>query len=93
MKLRNRKGQFTHLDREAKTTTERKTFQAGVAELMRKNQANMMTFDVHCQPPSLATEAANLGAKSIDAILRGNVYQAGKYAAEAYHLAQLEASR
>lgn len=91
MKNHNRKGQYAHLDREYKTAYERKAFQDGVAALMAKNQARPMPFDIHCQPPSNASEAARLGADAIAAIHRGNAYQAGLYAREAYQLARQEA--
>jgi hypothetical protein len=86
---RSRHGQFAPTDREHPTTEQRKAYRAAEAELMCRNQ--VASFDVHCQPPSFAAQAAREGLMAIAAIHRGNVMMARDYAISAVRLARLEA--
>jgi hypothetical protein len=62
--MRNRKGQYSHNDREYKTASERREFQAGVAVLMSQQSAiiiNNTVVDLR------AREIADLRAKAVSA--------------------------
>lgn len=86
---RNRKGQFTHEDREHKPAAERAAYQAGVADLMQRNSER--PFDIHALAPTFAELAAVEGAKAIVMVRKGNAYAARILATEAAHIARLEA--
>lgn len=90
---RSRNGAFAANDREHRTAEQAKAFRAAEADLMARNAATPICFDVHCQPPSLAELSAVEGTKAIVMIHKGNAYAARIFATEAARLARLEIAR